>query len=367
MTMRAIGPFNGTLPEPTGMIVGFMRDPSTFPYLTYTQLVPAPDIQFMYAKINSDDPARLTDLNKFAWGYDDYRPTGKGFAVQAEWLHDRTQRWDFPYTIGNETLRIWGKAGINVRGLYDEVRAGHLALHRASRAVSALTSATWTGATNTVAGLVSAGAYWDKSTGQDLSSADAPLPNFAVIKKTCNRVKRKIHLASNGAVGRNQMYMVIPPIVAEAISESGEMFEALKQWQTGKELIDLPAGVSKNVEDWNLPPRYAGFWIVVEDTSRVYINQKADGSVADVTVSSQKDYLMNTDTVYFVSRPGGFDGVAGGKSFSTLQLWHHNGEARVEAFSEPKHDLIEGHVVAEDKFVVPTTVAAYQVTDVLST
>lgn len=368
MTMAAIGPFNGMLPEPSGMIIGFMLDPTRFKYLAYTQMVPAPEIQFMYASINSDDSARLTDLNKFAWGYDDFRPSGRGFSVQAEWLHDRVNRYDFPYTVGNETIRQWGRAGINVRALFDDVRAGHAALHRASRVVSTLTGSDWTGRTATIQDLTGeAGVDFLDSTGQDLDSASLPLPNFGIIRKTFNAVKRRIHLATNGAASayRKELFCVMSPEVAKAIGESGEMFEALKQYQRGPQLnMDTFPGAA-NVADWNLPPTYADFNIVVEDTPRVFINQNAAGTVADVTVASEKDYILTGDDIYFVSRPGGFQGVAGGKSFSTLQCWHWKGEARIEAFSDPKNDLVEGHVVLEDKVLSPTLVGAFRVTSVL--
>lgn len=368
MTMRAFGPFNGAMPQPTGMIVGYMRDPASFPYLTYTQLVAAPEIQFMYFAMNSDDAARMPRLNDNAWGYDDYRPTGKGFNLQGEWIESRTQRIDFPYTIGNATQRIWQKGGINVKALFDQIRAGHAQLHRATRCVNALVDAAWTAnhtsSLNTLLGTTDS--YFDTSSGQELLNSGNQNENFLLIKRAFNIVKRRIHLATNGAVGRQQLYAVIPPVVAESISKSGEMFEALKQYKSGKELIDLPEGVTKNVEDWNIPPRYAGFWLVVEDTARVKIDRQADGSIADVTVASEKDYILDEDSILFVSRPGGLDGVAGGKSFSTLQCWHFNGEARVEAFSEPKHDLVEGHIVMEDKVLTPSLISGFKMTDVLA-
>src|SRR5215813_11489822 len=104
MTLRAIGPFNGTLPEPTGMVVGFLRDPKRSPYLRYAQLIPAPEIQYMWFRMDPDEPVRLVELNSFAWGYDDYRPSGRGFTVKGEWLSGTIQRWDFPYQLGEATI-----------------------------------------------------------------------------------------------------------------------------------------------------------------------------------------------------------------------------------------------------------------------
>lgn len=368
MSMRSIGPFNGLLPEPSGVLVAFLRDPKAFPYLQYTQFIPAPEVQFMYWVMNFDEPARVPRENDLVWAYDDYRPTGKGFSVQGEWNETRTNRWDFPYTIGETTLRVWRKAGFNIKQMYDEVRGRQFQTHRAWRAVKALAAASWptnhTGTPQSLLGTASP-VYWNNS----LGTATLPSGNlddrFQVIKKTLNRIKRRINLATNGAVGREQLYLVIPPVVAEAISETGEIQEVLKQSQYAKEITDLKES-NNNVRDWNIPASYAGFTFVVEDTPRVKINQQADGTMADVTVTDEKDYILDTDTCYVVSRAGGLDGVYGGKNFSTLQMYHFNGEGRVEAFSEPKHELVEGHVVAEDKFVLPSLVSGFKLTDVLA-
>lgn len=365
MTLRAMGPFNGTLPQPTGMIVAFIRNPDTFPYLKYAQLIAAPDVNFSYTRLDPDTPTQLQDLNKYAWGFDDYRPTGKDFQLRAEVIPAKIDRWDFPYTIGDQTRSSWQKGqGFDPKALYDQVRSGHAALHRATRVVNALTSYAWPSSnTGTPAGLLgSVGAlYFDQSSGNETNPDGSPNPNFQIIKKTFQRVKRYLNLATNSVLTGEELVAVLPPRVAIAIAESGEMVNYLKQSPFAKELTE------PNMVNWNLPKTYAGFQLVVEDTPRSYINYKADGTtVADVSVSTQKDYILTGSSMYFVSRPGGLDGVAGGRSYSTLQCWHHNGEARVEAFSEPKHTLTEGHVVLEDKVVVGAPVSGYALTSCLS-
>lgn len=364
MTLRAMGPFNGTLPIPTGMVIGFMRDPARMPYLRYTQMVPAPEIQFMYYKIDEDVPVSLRNLDRYAWAYDDYRPTGKEFQIRGDWTESRTIRYDFPYTVGEATLRIWRKNGIDPKMLFDRVRANHAALHRASRVVDALQAASWgsnTAALNTYLGTTGAG--FDKSSGQQYLVDGSDNPNFQIIKRAFNKVKRRIHLATNAALTGEELVAVLPVDVAIAISQSGEMVEYLKQSSHAEKLTNAFG----NLENWSLPDSYAGFKLVVEDTPRVYIAPNADGTVADVTVSSERDYILNEDEVLFVSRPGGIDGGYGFQNFSTVQCYHFNGEARVEAFSEPKHELVEGHVVLEDKVLVPSTRSGFRLTDVLTT
>ncbi len=368
MAMRSIGPFNGLLPEPTGVLVGYLRDPKMFPYLQYTQFIAAPDVQFRYWLMNFDEPVRVPRENDYVWAYGDYRPTGKGFSVQGEWVEARTNRWDFPYTIDNETIRVWQKAGFNVKTMYDEIRGQQFQVHRAWRAVKTLTNASWpTNHTDTPQGLLDTAdpVYFDNSLGSATLPSGNLDPRFQIIKRTLNRIKQRINLATNGAVRRDQLFFVMPPLVAQAISETHEIQEVLKQSQYARDITDLKDGPD-NVRDWNIPATYAGFTFVVEDTPRVKINQQADGTMADVTVASEKDYILDTDTCYAVSRQGKLDGIYGGKNFSTLQMYHHKGEGRVEAFSEPKHEMVEGHVVAEDKFQTPSLVSGFKLTDVLS-
>ncbi len=178
-------------------------------------------------------------------------------------------------------------------------------------------------------------------------------------------VKRRINLATNAAVTGAEHIAVISPIVAEKMAYAGEIVNFLKQSQYARELT------SPNMENWGLPESYGGFRLVVEDTPRALINPEADGSIADVSVPSEKDYILAGDDVYFVSRVGGenggLDGGYGFKNFSTVQLYHFNGEGRVEAFSEPKHELIDGHVVMEDCPVVAAPVSGFKLTNVLST
>jgi hypothetical protein len=361
MTLQAIGAVNGTLPVPTGILIGFIRDPASMPYLRYAQLVAAPEVNFQYFRINPDDPVRLVDLNRYAWGYDAYRPEGRDFVMQIEATASSVQRWDFPYTIGNNTQRIWSsRSGISPQAMYNRVRANHARLHRAVRVVQTMQTA-FTGAQtadlNTMLG--TSGAGFDLSSGQELLSADVPNPNFQVIKKAFLAVKQRLNLATNNAITGEEMIAVLPVAVAKAIGLSGEMVNFLKQSPYAKELTD------PNIRDWMLPPYYGGFKLVVEDTPRCFINQSATGAVADVSVASQKDYILDENSVYFVSRPGGLDGGYGYQNFSTIQIFHFNGEGRVEAFSEPKHDLTEGHVVLEDKVLAPAPLSGFKLTGVL--
>lgn len=362
MTMRAIGPFNGTLPIPTGMAIAFVRDSKKFAYTNYFQFVPAPEIQFMYFKLDPDEPSRLKALNEYAWGYDDYRPSGRAFTVRGDWTSSNVIRYDFAWQIGEQTLRIWKKNGVDPKMIYDKLVVHKANLHRAQRCVDVMTGATYEQTTdlNTLLGV--SGAYWDKSSGEEIDGGGTENPNFQIIKRTFMRVNRRLHLATNGVANMEDMVCVIPVAVAEKLATAGEIVNILKQSPYAQKLTD-----DIQYAKWGIPEYLYGVKMVVEDSPRVFINQKTDGStIADVEVASERDYILTGDTVYFGLRPGGIDGGIGMRNFSTWQLYHYNGEVRMAAFSEPKHELVEGHCIMEDRPLAVATVAGFKLTDVLS-
>lgn len=363
MSVRAMGPFNGILPEPTGMAIGFVRDPKTLPHLLYTQFVPAPEVLFRYFAFDPDEPTRVVDLDESIWAYGDYRPTGKDRMVRGEWLAGRITRFNEAYTLDDQTQRSWAKQGLNPKNFLDMTCLSVASVKRSARIITALQNASWGGNTATVATICGAGTFWDKSSGTELLPSGNRNPNFQIIKKTLDRVMRRIDLSTNGAVAGRENYFVLPPLVAIAVAECGEVVNAVKQSVYANTLLNPETGWRN--KKWNLPDEYGGFTWVVEDTVRTTVKRKADGTVASIS-AGEKDYILNTDTAYCVSRVGGLDGGYGMPSFSTLQLYHHNGEVSVQAFSEPKHELVEGHVVMEDCPVVASTLSGFALTDILS-
>lgn len=364
MTLRAFGPYNGILPLPTGYAVAFMRNPMAMPFLRYTQFVPAPGTQFSWFKMDPDEPVRMVDTKAFAWPYDDYRPTGKSWSSRGELVSDRIQRWDFPYTIGEQTVETWRKSGVDPERLCNRIRLNHAMLHRAVRCVEALEGFTGVNTATPQSLLGTADPlYLDEASGTETLGGGSN-PNFQSIQKVFAAVHRRLHLASNGALSAgDQAVAVIPPRVALAMSYTGEMFEALKQSQFANDLLN------PTLRNWRLPPRYGGFELVVEDTVRCFINQKADGTVADITVSTEKDYILTDDDIRFVIRPGGMDGtyVEDMPQLGTLTCYTLHGEAQVEAFAEPKHRLVEGHITLEDKVILTSPTTGFRLTGVLST
>lgn len=379
-TYRPAGPLNGVLPEATGMVIGFMRDPMKAPYLEYCQEVPAPlngNGLFRYCTIDPDEAVRLPNLKENYWGFDDPMPSGKGFNLRFKWDSSNTERLAFPYTLGDRTVQGWDKAGIPLKTLYDRVRLSQAMIARAYRVVTAVRGYSWPAANtadlNTLLGTT--GASFGSSSGTELDpTTGVPNPNFQVIKKAQNRVMRRLDLLSNNATTGGEFVMVFGPRVAQRIAEAGEIVNYLKQQANARQ--DLMVRNKK----WGIPDEYNGWKLVVEDTPQCFMRQKADGTVADVTVAAQKAYMWDDDKVFFGSRPGGLDGQYGFQNFSTVQLYTFSGEAAkagageaaragvyVKAKSDAWDEITQGAIVTEDKPLLPAAgVSGFMLTGVLT-
>lgn len=365
--LRAMGPFNGQLPEATGQVVGFMRDPNRNTYLQYAQMVSVPtkgNGLYRWCELDPDMSIQVANLDEQAWGFDDYAPQGRDFQIRAKWNSGQTTRYAFGYTIGDRTQKGWDESGINLRAMYNRVRMGHAMIHRAARVVAKIKGYSWPGSnTSDLATLRGSAGYWDQSSGVEYTATggtDAANTTFQIIKDTLNRVTRRLDLLTNNATTGEEFVCVMGPMVAQAIAKAGEIVNYLKQ-------STLAAPLMTRNKKWGVPDEYNGWKFVVEDTPRVFIRQHADGSVADVTQSTQKDYIWNDDSVFFCSRAGGLDGQYGFQNFSTVQLYTYNGEARVFAFSDPEHELTRGRIDIEDDIQIAAPVSGFYLTNVLST
>lgn len=364
MTLRAMGANNATLPVPTGIVQGFIRS-GEFPYNKYVQYIPAPDVQFSYWRLDPDESVRLVDPNKYAWAYDDFSPTGKGETMRAEMLESRIRRWNFPYTIGEQTIKSWQKQGIDPRNIYDRNKASQSRLHLANQIISGLAAANFGINTATAQQLLGSAdpVYFDDSSGTELLPSGVRNPRYCLIQDTFQEIKKYIVLGTNGALDGTELIAVMGPKVARKIARSAEMREIFKQSQFAEKA--LPG----NLRDWFLPESYGGFKLVVDDTVRCYVNQSADGTVADVTVPTQKGFVWDAllgDTIVFMSRPEGLDGGYGFQNFATVQIYTLNGNMRVQARSDDWNELIEARVVMENRVVFPAPTAAFKLTGVLT-
>lgn len=381
LTYGAMGPRDASLPAAVEQVIGFMHDPSKWPYMQYVQFKPVPQEGnglYRYPIIEPDEPARLVNYYDHAWAWDAQMPGGEMFKPRISWDGGETKRWAFGYTIGERTQKSWTNAtSVNPQNLYDRMRMNQAMLHRASRAVDTVRGATFssynTSSLQSLGGLNAGGSYWDQSSGTELTASGNPNPAFQIIKRTCNIIQRRIDLQTNGAVKGEEMIVVLGPKAAQRVAESGEIVNYIKQ-QTGAKQ-DL---MQRN-EKWNIPDKLYGWNWVVEDTPRVFLPQLIDGqtfanpATATTTTGSgstvaynQRDYIWNDDSVIFCSRAGGLDGNYGDTNFSTFQMFHYNGLADVRAETDSWNQLLKGVIILEDDFKVVAPLSGFLLTSTMS-
>ena len=151
---------------------------------------------------------------------------------------------------------------------------------------------------------------------------------------------------------------VLSPKAAIATAASPEMQNYCRESPHSKEILEK--GLDPQYSLWGLPAQYKGFKFVVEDAPIVTEYPKADGTEA----TANRTRLKNDTTAVIVSRQGGLDGEYGAPSFSTIQIYHYGAITQVEAFDEPKHRRVEGHVVTDCAVELAASVAGYLVTNI---
>lgn len=359
-TPRYVGATNSFLPQATGTVIGYIRDPKEFKVNKYTQLIEAPAPVFLWAELERDQAVRLVTENEFAWEDGDERPTGHHNLTRFSWSEGRTFRRDFPWMLGNQAINTARKVGaFDPSEVESKSVASQAMTFRTNRVINLLqTAGNWsvnTADANTLNGGLG---KWDKSSDQP-----ADTTKYLAIKQTLMAAAQKIHLGTNGKVKISDMQLIINPTAAIAMANTSEIHNYIKYMASVKVLTD--GGLDNPNEMWGLPKTLYGFEVIVEDAPIVTVYPKADGSIASIA-SNQRSYIKNSDSAILTSRPGAIDAPYGAPSFSTMQLYWYDYEMRVDSFSDSKNERTEGHVVEQIKEILAAEATGYLITDILT-
>jgi len=360
-TPRFVSPTNTFLPQATGQVIGYIRDPKEFNVNRYVQLIEAPAPVFVYPVLEKDQSIRIAEETEFAWEDGDMRPTGHHNLSRFSWTEGRCFRRDFPYTLGLQAVQTARKVGAFDPELVESKSVSSQAMtYRTNRVIKGLqTTANWSGNTadaNTLNGGVG---KWDAASGDPSVTA-----HYLAIKKTLMAAAQKIHLGTNGKVKWKDLRLVLSPITAMAMANTGEIHDYLKFNSNSTKIVE-EGGLANPNEMWGLPATLYGIEVVVEDSPIVTVHSKADGSLASIS-SSERTYIKDSDSAILMSRVGGIDAPYGAPNFSTLQLYWYQYEMAVESREDTWNKLVEGHVVEQVKEVIAASDSGYLITDVLT-
>lgn len=333
MTVRYMSPTNTFLPAPTGQVIHYVRNPADFKLNRYCQMINSPDAPVgYYWRLDRDNPVRVISDAEFRWPPGKPAPTGHHNISNFEMDTFRCERYAFPWTLDEETVRI-----ANANKAPDPItiesknKASQAMTARTQNVIGVLeTTGNWpTGHTDTATNV--GGGKWDVGT--------STAPYF---KKSVLEAARRIIQATNGVAKLTDMRLVMSPTDAIDISASAEIHDYVKSAGGTNGAWDMITGkiIENPNEAYGLPKHFHNIELVIEDGMQVTSRPYSGDSTA-----ATRSNLKATSSATLVYRPGGMDGGLGTQSFSTVQIFYHKYEMAVEMHHDTWNKIYDGRVV----------------------
>lgn len=338
---RFVSGYNGFIPQATGQVINYIRQPNEFPLNDYVQLVESPSTTGIYYEVDHDQPVRLApDGKAMAWADGAERPQpmlNLGFRA----IQFFTERYDLGFALGNQALRL------NTWKAFEQemqATASIMMTWRTNQVINALQTVTnWATTNYGDANTVNGGAGF-----LDQASDDPSSPNYNAIRKAITQMLVTIRLQTNGKVRARDLVLVMNPDQARKLANTAEIANYLKFGPFAKDQL------SATVEE-GLPNPLYGLKVVIED-SPILTDLQTAGQTG---YSTSRGFIKDSSSLIVCSRPGGLDGAYGARSFSTVQLFWFENQMSVWSYSDPRNLREEGHVVDQYTVVTPASVAGY--------
>ncbi len=356
---RYISPYNVALPQATGQVIQFIRNPDTFKLNEYVQLIESQGITGVYYVIDQDTPPRVVEDATFAWEDGADRPTGQWNQTSFVMQGFQCQRRCIPWRLGEQAINM-AKSYWDVQATETAAASQQAMTLRTYRVMNLLQNAALWGNNTADAGTLNgygAGGTWDKA-----SDDPADTGSYNAIKKSLLAALSFVVLQTNAAVRVDDMRLVISPELAEIMAASAEITNYVKFGPYSK--ASLEGSDEAFIERWALPPRLYGVKLVIEDAVRVTDRPAAGKGTIGLTTTNRV-YVKSINSAILCSRPGGLDGAPGSKSFSTFQVYWYENLMNVEAFWDNHNKRVEGSVVEQFCEVLAASPAGFLVTNVV--
>lgn len=342
--------YDGYVPSPEasgGLVVGYSRNQADFPVNGYIQIVPVTQMFGLYWNYTSRNAARIispTDTEHI-WPDGEACPPGLNNLESFSTQQFLCVRRAYTFTIGSLAVEqmSFDMLMTNSQDMAQQAMTARTMLVQAN-----LAAANW-GTTNSAAvngGILTAGQNWGNG---------GITPNFAPnILLSLQWGIRAIQQQTIGAVRENKLALVVNPYTAQAMAASNEIRDYLKQSQFALAQVMGDAPNQNGV--WGLPTHIYGVKIIVEDAIRV---SSRKGATTDAL-----GYVMPNGVAYLIARPGELVGLAGSRSFSTIQMFVYKDEMTVETIFDTVNRRYVGRVITNYVPVVATTLSGFQFTAV---
>lgn len=351
------GAFNTFVPsfDASGhLAVAFSRNPKDFPLNKWITLTPVKKDQGYFLQVTAEEAARVlqADLADFIWPDGNDSPTGLWGNESFTFTPFNTVRHQYAFRIGYKAEQ---QADWKILAMYAAFKAQQAMTARAVSTINvALNTANYGTHTGTAAAL--GGGFLSAGTGTGSGGTGAPY-----IKKALLAAAQQINIDTNGAVKFADLMLVISPVLAAAMAESGELIDYLKQSPVAMAQI---RGDAPNYNAmWSLPERLYGVNLIVDDTVRVTSRKGAASRAANYAFVGSDGVAGNT--ALLCARPGSLVSEAAGPSFGTVHIFVYE-DMTVEQRDDPNNRRIEGRVVDDFGAFVVAPATGYVITHCLS-
>lgn len=319
--------------EATGMVVNFVRDPSTFHLNDYAGVRKVDKDSGYYLSLKSEEAARIINSNgeDQAWYDGSEARTGETDTESHQFSSYNCKRYQYPFTLGYKAVQ---QAAWDIIGEHAKIAAQKAMTLRTIRTLNALKTALWGLNTNTATAL--GGGKWNVAT-----------TSTPYIRIGLGAAVQKVIRSTNGAVRLKDLSLVISPALAYDMSATDEIANYVKSspFSYGSLTYD------ENFQVYGLPSILYGVKLIVEDTVQVTTKKGA--------TRSDSFGLAATDA-YLVAK----DVNAGATSpFNTLTIFEYE-SFTTEVLDEPKNRRTLGRVVEDSAEVVTAPASGFYISAV---
>lgn len=315
------------------LLVDYSRKPSDFQVMSYLQMQKVSKPTGKYLVVKPDQSGRIptATLNEWRW------PDGQdGMAHNDNWKEFQfapfnCDRYKFDWALGNMTIDF---ADFDLIAMLSAMAAQQCMTARTVAAASILNDSSQFGSTATAT--VAGGGKWNVSGQTD-----------RFIAKGLQYAGQQIQKATLSAVGPKDLHLIVNPVLAGQMANSGEIAQYLAQspfaWGrvTGED--------AKFLDLWGVPPAYQGIRIVVDDTVKATSGKGA-------TLASS--YVLSDSQAALVARPGALVAPEGAPSFSSITLFIEE-EMTVEVMRDTNNRRTVGRVVENWDMLMTAPASAY--------
>lgn len=316
------------------LTVDYSRKPSDFRVMSYLQLQKVSKTTGKYLVFKPDQAGRIpsTTLNEWRW------PDGQdGMSHNDNWKEFQfspynCDRYKFDWAVGNLTLDM---ADFDLIAQLSAMAAQQCMTARSVVAATILNDSSQFGSTATAT--VAGGGKWNVSGLTDRFIAKALMTGAQAIQK-----------ATLSAVKISDLHLIVNPVLAGQMAQSGEIAQYLAQSPFAQGFMRDGADADF-VASWGLPPRYQGVRIVVEDTTK---NTAGRGTAIN------SSYTLSDTMAALVARPGSLSAPEGTPSFSFITMFIEE-EMTVEVMRDTNNRRTVGRVVENWDMVSTAPASGY--------